>query len=76
MPGGQAVGPAEPGVFSVYNWRTATWDPLPVGEDLVYLQPAPYLAADGQVQVRVQAESGRVVRFLQPELTVEGRVSE
>lgn len=75
-PGGQTVGTAEYGVFSVYNWQTATWDPLPVGEEQIALQPAPYLAADGHVEVRVQAESGRVVRFLPPELTVEGGVSE
>ena len=75
-PSAQAVIPAEFGVFSVYNWQSGTWDPLPTGAEQVALQPAPYLSADGQVQVRVQAETGRVVRFLAPELTVEGRVSE
>lgn len=76
-PGVSAVTAAEPGVFSVYNWQAATWEPLPTGSDQVRLQPATsYVGADGLVQVQVRAKIGYAVRFLAPEIAVEGRVEE
>ena len=77
-PGVDAIpGPAEAGVFSVYNWQTATWDPLPGGTEEVRLSPAsPYVTSDGIVRLQVSADQGEVVTFLQPELTVEGTVME
>jgi hypothetical protein len=69
--------PAEPGVFSVYNWQSAAWEPLPTGAEVVRLQPAaPYFGVDGLVKVMVKAESGMMVRFVLPEMAVEGRVAE
>ncbi len=68
-------GPAEEGIFSVYNWESAAWDPLPAGREQARLEPAsPYLGPEDTVKVRVNAGADRVVSIIQPELTVEGRV--
>jgi hypothetical protein len=74
---GTAPGPAEDGVFSVYNWASASWEPLPGGREEVRLSPAAsYLGPDGEARMRVTAAPDRVVQFVQPELTVEGRVEQ
>ncbi len=76
-PPNAAPGPAEAGVFSVYNWQSAAWEPLPGGTEEVRLQPAaPYVGSDGSVKLQVSTDPDRVVMFLQPELTVEGTVVE
>ncbi|MBI2954957.1 MAG: hypothetical protein HYY30_11625 [Chloroflexi bacterium] len=68
--------PAEAGVFSIYDWQSATWEQLPGGAEEVRLQPAPaYVGSDGSVKLQVSSGPDRVVMFLQPELTVEGTVS-
>ncbi len=70
-------GPAEAGVFSVYNWETASWEPLPGGQEQARLEPAvPYLGAEGVIKLQVSSGTDRMVQFLLPELTVEGRVVE
>lgn len=70
-------GPAESGVFSIYNWLSATWEPLPGGVEESRLRPAsPYVASDGSIKLQVTADHDKVVTFLQPELTVEGTVVE
>jgi hypothetical protein len=69
-------GPAEAGVFSVYNWQSAAWEPLPGDVEEARLQPAaPYVGSDGSVKLQVSA-GDRAVMFLQPELTVEGTVAQ
>jgi hypothetical protein len=68
-------GPAEAGVFSIYNWQSAAWDPLPSGQEQARVQPATaYVGPDGLVKVQVSAGSDRLLRFIQPELAVEGTV--
>lgn len=70
-------GPAEAGVFSIYNWLSAAWEPLPGGVEEAQLRPAlPYVASDGTIKLQVTADRDKVVTFLQPELTVEGTVVE
>ena len=72
-----APGPAEAGVFALYNWHTGAWDPLEGGLESVRVQPAaPYVGDGGQVRVRVTAAQDRLVRFVLPQLTVEGVVAE
>lgn len=66
-------GAAEAGVFEIYNAATATWEPLPAGEEAVLREPAPYVAEGRSVKVRVRANGGRV-QFVPPTLQVEGRV--
>jgi hypothetical protein len=76
-PSSVSPGPAEAGVFAVYNWQSAAWEPLAGGREEVRLQPATqYVGPDGSVKLQVVAGLDRVVMFLQPELMVEGRVSE
>jgi hypothetical protein len=68
-------GPAEAGVFSIYNWQSATWDSLSGGEEQARVQPASaYVGPDGLVKVQVSTRSDNIVRFVQPELAVEGTV--
>jgi len=76
-------GPAEAGVFRIYNWQAASWEPLPSDEE-VRLQPAaPYVGPDRAIRVQVsarpdgQADGGseRLVRFLAPEVSLEGQVA-
>ena len=68
-------GPAEAGIFSIYNWQSAAWEPLPGGKEEARLEPAsPYVGSDGSVKLQVSSGPDRVVMFLQPELTVEGTV--
>jgi hypothetical protein len=73
--------PAEAGVFAVYDWGAAArgegaWQLLPPGEELVRLAPGgSYVGPDGQVRVRVSAPEGRPLRFVIPEVTVEGTVA-
>jgi hypothetical protein len=67
-------GPSTQGTFSIYNWQTAAWEVLAAGTREVALSPAQeFIGPDGSV--RIQVTSGgtdRVVRFLAPELTLEG----
>lgn len=68
------AGPADPGVFAIYNWSRADWDELPGGQEQARLEPAGvYVGPDGLVQVRVTAARDHLVRFVAPELSVEGR---
>lgn len=71
---GVSPGPAEVGVFTVFNWQAADWDTLPTDGEVIRLQAAPYLGPDGLVQIQVTTPAGHSVRFLIPELTVEGTV--
>lgn len=72
---GVAPSPAEPGVFSVYNWQTAAWEPLPGGQERTRIAPADsYVGQDGTVKLQVSAGQDRAVQFIMPELTVEGTV--
>lgn len=67
---------AESGIFQLFNWQTGAFETLPAGQERVRLaDPAAYLGPGGVVRVQV-GKSDRVVRFLMPELTVEGRVAE
>ena len=79
MPPGPATVPipAEAGLFSVYNWQTAAWEPLPSGSDRTRLSPAaPYIGSDGSLRLRATAAPDRMVMFVTPELSIEGRVTE
>jgi hypothetical protein len=76
-PGGPGAGttPAEAGVFSIYNWTLGSWEPLAGGQEQVRLETAaPYVTQGGQVWVQVTAAADRAVRFIVPELTIEGTV--
>jgi hypothetical protein len=80
---GYAPGPdvmpraADAGVYSLYNWATASWDPLPGGSERTRVSPASsYVGADGQVKLRVAAPADMVLRFVQPDMAVEGRIVE
>ncbi|WP_264841544.1 hypothetical protein [Caldinitratiruptor microaerophilus] len=65
---------AQAGVFSLYNWRAGTWDPLPGGREEVRVVPAAaYVGPDHEVRVRVTAVQGRTA-FVVPDVTFEGRV--
>lgn len=65
--------PAENGVFTVYNWQSGTWEALTGGTDETRLAPgAPYISGDGQVKIQISAPTDHVVRFIAPDLTVEG----
>jgi hypothetical protein len=69
-----ATGPSTPGTFSIYDWQAAQWQALNAGNREVALAPAAqYIGPDGSV--RIQVTSGgtdRMVRFLPPELTLQG----
>lgn len=72
----EAAQGAEAGIFQIYNWQTSAFEPLPAGQEQVRLaNPAPYLSPEGIVRVQV-GQTNRVVRFMMPELTVEGRGAE
>jgi hypothetical protein len=66
-----ATQPAEPGAFGVYSWQTAAWEALPGGEE-ARVPADRYLGPDGLVKVQVVSPSGQPLRFLVPELVVEG----
>jgi len=68
--------PAEDGVFQIYNWESGGWDWLPGGQTEVTLtDPTAYVSEDLQVKVQVWSGTERVVRFILPQLTVEGRMN-
>lgn len=68
-------GPAEAGVFAIYRWQTASWEPLPGGTEQTRLEPAAsYVGPGGEVKLQVTAAADKMVMFVQPELSVEGRV--
>lgn len=72
-PANPNYGPAEDGVFGIYNWQTAAWEPLRGGEEQARVAPgAPYVGPDGTVRVQVSTGADRLVRFVPPELTVDG----
>lgn len=65
---------AEPGIFQIYNFSTGAWEDLQAGQETARLtNVAPYLGDDYQVRVQVNTNNDKVVRFVMPELTVEGR---
>jgi hypothetical protein len=67
-------GPSTQGTFSIYNWQTSGWQALTAGTREVALSPADdFIGPDGSV--RIQVTSGgtdRTVRFVSPELTLQG----
>jgi hypothetical protein len=67
-------GPSTQGTFSIYNWQTAAWESLTAGTREVALSPAQeFIGPDGSVRILVTSGgTDRVVRFLAPELTLEG----
>jgi len=69
--------PSTQGTFSIYDWRTAAWQRLAAGSQFVALDDAPrFIGPDGSVRVQVTSGgSDRLVRFLPPELTLEGEVA-
>jgi hypothetical protein len=71
-----AAGPSTQGTFSIYNWNTAGWQVLASGAQQVELSDAPsFIGPDGSVRVKVTSGgTDRQVRFLPPELTLEGEV--
>jgi hypothetical protein len=73
----RAAGPSTQGTFSIYNWQTAAWQMLAPGTQQVDVSDAPpYIGPDGSVRVKVTSGgTDRLVRFLPPELTLEGEVS-
>ncbi len=76
-PFGPDADPAEDGIFQIYNWQRGEWEWLPGGSTEVKLaNAAPYVNTDLQVKVQVYAGSGRVIRFIVPQVTVEGRVGQ
>jgi hypothetical protein len=67
-------GPSTQGTFSIYNWQTAAWESLAAGTREVDLSPAEeFIGPDGSVRILVTSGGAdRVVRFLAPELTLQG----
>jgi hypothetical protein len=75
VPPNATPGAAEPGTFAIYNWQSASWEPLG-SQEQARAQPAtPYLGPDGTVKVQVSAAADRLVRFAPPEVAVEGSVA-
>jgi len=74
LPRGTTVGPSSPGTFSIYDWQAAAWYTLDAGTREVALSPAAdFVGPDGSVRVQVASGGAdKVVRFLPPELTLEG----
>lgn len=71
---GPRVAPAAPGVFSLYNWQTGTWDALPAGREEARVSPAAaYVGPDHEVRLRASAVQGRLA-FVVPEVSFEGRM--
>ena len=71
-----STGPSTQGTFSIYNWQTAAWQTLVSGAQQVDLSDAPpFIGPDGSVRVKVTSGgTDRLIRFLPPELTLEGEV--
>jgi hypothetical protein len=70
-------GAAGEGVFSIYNWQTATWDKLPGGQEEARISPAsPYIGANGQIKIQVGTAMDQLIRIIQPEMVIEGTVEE
>jgi hypothetical protein len=69
-----ARAPSTQGTFSIYNWQTAGWLSLAAGNREVALSPAQeFVGPDGSVRILVTSGgTDRVLRFLAPELTLEG----
>jgi hypothetical protein len=68
---------ADAGAFSLYNWETTSWDPLPGGAERTRVSPAAsYVGPDGQIKLQVTAPADTMFRFVQPDLTLEGTVQE
>jgi hypothetical protein len=72
VPANPQAGPAESGVFAIFNARRGAWEPLPVGAEARVQPGDAYVGPDGTVRVQVSAPQDRMVRFLPPALTVEG----
>jgi hypothetical protein len=71
----RTAGPSTQGTFSIYNWQTAAWQLLASGTQQVDVSDAPpFIGPDGSVRVKVTSGgTDRLVRFLPPELTLEGQ---
>ncbi len=75
--GQMAPRPAEAGVFSIYNWQRGQWEDLPAGQEQARLEPGgAYISGDGRIQVQVEAGKGYRVRFVAPQPSVEGQVTQ
>jgi hypothetical protein len=67
--------PAAEGVFSVYNWQSATWDPLPGGANETRLETAAqYVDREGQIRIEARSRPGFLVRVVPPEISAQGQV--
>lgn len=78
MPSPGVVGagdPAEAGVFLVYDWTVEEWRPLPAGLEHA-LEGARHVGPNFEVRVRAQTDDSELVRFVMPELTLEGTAAD
>jgi hypothetical protein len=77
--GGQVdiPGPSTPGTFSAFNWQSSAWEPLAAGQTQATISPAGgFVGPDGSVRVQVSSGApNRTVRFLAPELTMQGEAA-
>ncbi|MFZ5817645.1 MAG: hypothetical protein ACOY93_20520 [Bacillota bacterium] len=65
---------AAPGIFRIFNFRDGAWEELPAGQERVRLtDPADYLGASGEVKLQAVSGSNQIIRFVVPQLTLEGR---
>lgn len=65
---------AEGGIFQIYNFRAGVWENLPGNQESVRLSdPVPYLGPGNEVRVQINTGNNKVVRFVLPKLTMEGR---
>jgi hypothetical protein len=69
-------GPSTQGTFSAFNWDTGTWAPLAAGETQATLSAAAaFVGPDGSVRIQVSSGGNKTVRFVAPELTMQGEVA-
>jgi hypothetical protein len=70
-------GPSTQGTFSAFNWGTETWAPLAAGQTQANLSGSEgFVAPDGSVRIQVSSGgANKTVRFLPPELTMQGEVA-
>jgi hypothetical protein len=69
-------GPSTQGTFSAFNWDTGTWAPLAAGQTQSTLSAAAaFVGPDGSVRIQVSSGGNKTVRFVAPELTMQGEVT-